>query len=125
RGHAHVVGEPAGAKEPPRRPRQLRGDRRDEEVVWSRCEPIGVARVGELEHVAADTGPEAVSPPAWADEESMALVAARRSRLARPLHEAHNTFLSDHGDEAYACRLRAGDMAGAVRGIALLLLCQR
>src|SRR5207302_3213191 len=72
RGDAHVVGQPAGAKEPPRRPREFRGNRNDEEVVWGWGERMTGARVGEIEDVAADTRLETASSSAWDDEESLA-----------------------------------------------------
>jgi hypothetical protein len=72
RGDAHVVGQPAGAKEPPRRPREFRGNRNDEEVVWGWGERMTGARVGEIKDVAADTCPETVFSFARDDEESLA-----------------------------------------------------
>src|SRR5207244_10684077 len=71
RGDASVVRRRVGAKEPPRRPRQVGGNRGDDKIIWTGGEPV-ICRVGQLEHVAMDAGVEAVSSSGWDDEERMA-----------------------------------------------------
>jgi hypothetical protein len=60
-----------GADEVARRPREIRRDRSDEEIVWSRGELVHGAGFGKLEQMAADTCPEAATS-FWGHEETIA-----------------------------------------------------
>src|SRR5207248_10664050 len=72
RGDAHPVDQTTGAKDPPRSPRELGGNRSDEQVVRSRSERMTAVRVGEIEDVAADAYPETVPSFVWGNDESVA-----------------------------------------------------
>src|SRR5205823_5358237 len=72
RGDTYSVGQTTHAKDAPRSPRELGGNRNDEQVVRSRSERMTAVRVGEIQDVAADACPETVPSFVWGDNESVA-----------------------------------------------------